>query len=68
VSYDPELFIQEENPEDENGGSGINRGVLIGSMGVLAALVLGGFVYLLGTFRNVAESDWFENVIGYTHL
>jgi hypothetical protein len=67
VSYDPKLGIQEEDPqdpEDEDGGSGINRGVLIGSMGVLAALVLGGFVYLLGTFRNVAEYDWFEKVIG----
>jgi hypothetical protein len=60
VSYDPKLVIQEEvpqDPEDEDGGLGINRGVLIGSMGVLAALVLGGFVYLLGTFRNAAESD-----------
>jgi hypothetical protein len=59
VSYDPKLVIQEDpqDPEDEDGRSGINKGVLIGSMGVLAALMLGGFVYILGTFRNVAESD-----------
>jgi hypothetical protein len=45
----------EEDPEEENVvRSGINRGVLIGSMGALAALVLGGFVYLHGTFRNAA--------------
>jgi hypothetical protein len=46
----------EENPEEEDVvlRSGINRGVLIGSMGALAALVLGGFVYLHGTFRNAA--------------
>jgi hypothetical protein len=59
VVYDPKLFIQKDpqDPEDEDGGLEINRGVLIGSIGVLAALVLGGFVYLLGTFRIVAESD-----------
>jgi hypothetical protein len=70
VVYDPKLFIQKDpqDPEDEDGGLEINRGVLIGSIGVLAALVLGGFVYLLGTFRIVAESDWFEKVIVHSFV
>jgi hypothetical protein len=53
------VVIQEDpqDPEDEDGRSGINRGVLIGSMGALAALVLGGFVYLHGTFREAVSSD-----------
>jgi hypothetical protein len=62
------VVIQEDpqDPEDEDGRSGINRGVLIGSMGALAALVLGGFVYLHGTFREAVSSDWLEKVIGDT--